>query len=236
MLPIPESVYNLWEKGLRHLGPEGILLLAIAALIAGVTVCLFGHRLFRVFTTIGGLAAGAGTGLYLSLGFGPAYQLAYTLGGAVVGAAVGFALYWAWVFFLGVGLFALVGLKVTRSLEVGLVAGLAGGILAVIFRRYFLIAATAFVGAGSAAWGGYLGMLCLRSPGLAQSFANNTLVSPSTIPLEVFALTLVLGVLGLFVQLYMFRRWRARHTHPSAQSRKPGKHQGKRVARKKTGC
>ena len=233
MLPIPEHILDMWEKGLRAAGPEGLLALAAAALFFGLLLCFFGQRLFRFLTTAGLTLAGVGGALFLSLGQPPEYQLAYALGGLVAGAVLGWALYWIWIALFGFGLFAGAGLMVTRSLELSVVAGAVGGIAALILRRLFLIVATALAGAGMAAWGGYLAMLCMQNPQKAVDFAaKSVLAIRSQVPLQVVAAALALAVLGLLFQFFMYRRWRARQ-----EMRNAGRNKRKKMAwlRRKAG-
>ncbi len=221
MLSIPPSILSVWEKGLQHIGPDGVLGIAAAVFFAGLIICFFGQRLFRLVSTICVMLACTAVALYFSLGYDPTYQLGLALGGLVIGAAVGWALYWVWIAGFGIAVLSVAGLMISRTWEIALIAGLAGGLLAVVFRRMFLILATAITGGAAMAWGGYLGMLCLNDQAAALQFAQKSVIAVRTyVPLEVMAAALGIAVLGLSLQFFMYRRWRGRQVSYSARTRR----------------
>lgn len=156
------------------IGPQ---LALAALLFGGMLMCFFGSRIFVVALALGGFICGASIGAYVAWRVtAPAdiihnaatyaqildamYHatnrtviLVWTLAGGVGGALICILMHWVGVFILGVWMAAaLVNLVMSHApLNVYLialaVAGLIGGIAAIVMRRQIIIISTAYNGA-----------------------------------------------------------------------------------------
>ncbi|UCD58845.1 MAG: DUF4203 domain-containing protein [Candidatus Hydrogenedentota bacterium] len=130
------------------------LLWVIAAFFLGLFNCFFGYRLFIVTVAIVGLALGASFGYLMGLSMGStvvAFVAAVVLG--LIGAWASVAAYYAFIFVAGAVGFALLTAFVSGYFAehvpvlIPILAGLAGGLLALWLQRIVIIAATAVQGA-----------------------------------------------------------------------------------------
>jgi hypothetical protein len=140
------------------------VVIAAAGIVAGLVVCLCGHRLFRVVLGLVGFATGAAlTAGVASLVVGadrPVVLVAACVGGLISG----FSLVWAYTvgtFLVGAAGGAVVGSAIGGCfggawIEAAIVVllALAGGVLALKVERVVLAAATAVIGAAGVVAGG----------------------------------------------------------------------------------
>ncbi|MBN2584123.1 MAG: DUF4203 domain-containing protein [Planctomycetes bacterium] len=158
---------------LGELGQFTIITIAVACTVHGLVLLFFGYRLFRLLATLTGLAVGEILAVGLSIHYLPDYSLLHYLLG-LVGAAVGAAIfYYVSVFalgaILGVGVAHLIGWAwlISRGYETNaaaqngmivsyVIAGLTAGVLALVFKRPFLIILTSLGGASAAVQGASL--------------------------------------------------------------------------------
>jgi len=184
--------------------PTSLILLA-----GGLLACFAGYRLFRFVLGLYGFILGA---LFASSLVSPASHASMLIAafvGGVVGAVVLTLGYFAGVALVGGGLGVLVAHAFWAQLGWGgpralllLAFAIGGGVAAMIFQRYVLIAGTALGGAWTALAGG---LALLGSGGRHAADATNVWIvypfdSASAHPLIVVA-WLVLAGLGVIVQL-----------------------------------
>ncbi len=205
-----------------ELAPKAVL---IAAVVGGALMCFFGARLLRLALGLAGFAGGALIAAYvawrvtapagqvgaavrfaeivsaMAQASNPATLLAWAAVGGVLGAVLSVLVQWVGMFVLGVWLGIMLGNAVmagatTNSyLTVLAICGLAGGLLAVVMRRTILVISTAFNGAFGLMFGVYA-LLKEYSP----HDALTRLRLPGTDALVVIGCTLLLGVIGAYVQ------------------------------------
>jgi uncharacterized protein DUF4203 len=187
--------------------PQPYQLPAIAFLIlGGVIAWSAGYRLFRLVLTLYGFIIGALVGSSM-LGPSDTTLLIFgALGGGVVGALVMFFGYFVGVALIGAGIGAL-GVHLIWS-RIGsdphpfvvILAAVAGAAGAMALQRYVIIVATSFGGA----WTMLVGGLALS--GQARSLARPDVwvvypLDPAPRQLMVPAVWMVLGLIGIFIQL-----------------------------------
>lgn len=137
--------------------PNTILALgALALAVWGALDCFFGYRIVKFTIGVLGLIAGGWLGFWIVLqGLGLSETAAWVgfLVGALLGALLAFGMYLAGLFILGFSLGFTLSLGLvhvtgdTQMLLTGLAVGLISGALAVLFQRFLIIVATAWVGA-----------------------------------------------------------------------------------------
>ena len=186
--------------------PTGVLLMLV-----GLLACFAGYRLFRIVLTVYGFVLGA---LFAST-LVHATDTAALLVALGIGGAIGAAVLW-FGYFVGValagGAFGAVAAQGVWSAvyghEPGVIvtafAAVVGGALAATFQRYFVIVATAFVGAETAIAGlmAFLSRGADGRPGFEDVWVGH-LVFPAPGRRWTFVAWVVLGLIGAFVQL----RW-----------------------------
>jgi hypothetical protein len=154
-------------SSLSDLEPSAIPL-SLVAIVAGVLVCFFGHRLLKVVLGLVGFAAGAVAAGGLSMLIAPENSTALIVAAAIGGAAGAAVLVWA--FYVGVFLLGAAGGLVAGGVaahwldgaaEVAAYAGLAlvGGALALKAQRVMLGVSTALLGAAAIAAGGLVALI-----------------------------------------------------------------------------
>jgi hypothetical protein len=128
--------------------------IAIVAIVVGILMCFFGYRLFRVWLAVAGLFMGAYLGYYLGglLG-GDVWPI---VGAAVVGVLLAVLAYWLYkigAVLIGALLGASLVLVVANSFGVdplwwtAAIGAAAGGLIAGLFVKEFIIAGSSFNGA-----------------------------------------------------------------------------------------
>lgn len=187
--------------------PQPYQLPAIAFLIVGgVIAWSAGYRLFRLVLTLYGFIIGVLVGSSM-LGPSDTTLLIFgALGGGAVGALVMFFGYFVGVALVGAGIGAL-GVHLIWS-RIGsdphpfvvILAAVAGAAGAMALQRYVIIVATSFGGA----WTMLVGGLALS--GQARSLARPDVwvvypLDPTPRQLMVLGAWLVLGLIGIFIQL-----------------------------------
>ena len=131
---------------------------AIILLGAGLVACFFGLRLLHTLLAVYGFIAGAALGIQFLQDAEAWLGIILTVACGLLGALAALAAYLAGVALIGAGLGA-IGLNlVYRGVEpeawIVLATCLFGALLAVVIRRYVLIAATSIGGAWTALVGG----------------------------------------------------------------------------------
>ncbi len=136
---------------------------AIFSIIAGVIVCFWGYRLFKVVLGIAGFIAGA----TLFYHFGAHYTanmivlVILAVFGGMIGASLSMAFYYVGLFLLGalagwqIGFLAATVINIELVIIIPIVAAVIAGILACFFQKPIIIAATALIGAWSVVTGGF---------------------------------------------------------------------------------
>lgn len=175
--------------------PISAELTGIAAVVAGIFVCLFGYRLLRVTTAIAGIAAGSAVGMALAtelLHCSVSVKIALTAAAGLTGLLLALLLFRVGLFILGAG----AGVLLTRMWQAGighsipawayLAAGSATGLLVLFLQRALLILLTAFSGAGMTVAGAF------------QLLSRHQLPVP-LMPLSLAA-WILLGITGCIVQ------------------------------------
>jgi hypothetical protein len=181
---------------------------AAVLLVWGLLDCFFGYRIFRVaIALLGALVFGLFASSVVGQWFGGGevlHWVAFAVG-ALLGLVFSFAFYLVGVFFAGFAFGYVVALALVpftgpaATLLIGAVAGAGCGLLALMFQRLLIAAATAFVGAFRVALAaaffleGLDWQFYLRSPEQVPAL----LVGRWWVPVVVLAL----GLCGLIVQL-----------------------------------
>ena len=128
--------------------------IAIIAIIIGVLMCFFGYRLFRVWLAVAGLFLGAYLGYYLGRQLGG--DVWPVVGLVVVGVLLAVVAYWLYklgAVLVGALLGASLVLVVANSFGVdplwwtAAIGAAAGGLIAGLFVKEFIIAGSALNGA-----------------------------------------------------------------------------------------
>lgn len=138
-----------------------VVLASLPLLVFAVAYCFFGMRIFRILLVINGALIG---GIFGALLLGISMQSG---GGAVVGfllfagifGALSWFLYKVFLFiqtfvtgFVGVtGILLLISKNIPLSMIMGLIAGMALGVLICIYTKLFIMLTTAYKGAGTIA-------------------------------------------------------------------------------------
>jgi len=166
---------------------------ALLAVAIGVLYCFFGYRLFKIILGIAGFIWGAGLvgGVVFTLTQSTVIAIiAGVLGGALF-AVLAVVLYYIGVFILGaylggaLSIFIMAFFGLATPVWLLLVLAIAGGVVAVIFKRFMIIVASAFVGAWAIVFG--VSYLIPKSSGGAYLYIA-------------FAAWLALGITGMVVQ------------------------------------
>ncbi len=192
--------------------PTGVLLM-----IVGLLACFAGYRLFRIVLTIYGFLLGALLASTLVHTPDTAALIVTLLVGGVFGAAILWFGYFVGVALAGGAFGAIVAQSAWTSIrgsEPGVLilafAAILGGALAVGFQRYFVILATAFIGAETAV-AGLVSFLSRHGDG-RLGFENiwvGHLAFPAPGRRWTFIAWTGLGLVGAVVQFYTGTRRRS---------------------------
>ena len=136
-----------------------LLIGALVLIVVGAIACFAGYRVFRTLLALQGFVAGViiwlalANGLTLAPGQETLVRLIFALVGGLIGASLAMFLYTVAVFLSGAALGILIANslainsgEVTRLVLIVLLA-LAGGIVALVFQKLFIVISTSFVGA-----------------------------------------------------------------------------------------
>jgi hypothetical protein len=134
---------------------------ALLAVAIGVLYCFFGYRLFKIILGIAGFIWGAGLvgGVVFTLTQSTLIAIIAGVLGGVLFAVLAVVLYYIGVFILGaylggaLGIFIMAFFGLATPVWLLLVLAIAGGVVAVIFKRFMIIVASAFVGAWAIVFG-----------------------------------------------------------------------------------
>ena len=136
----------------------------VIACIVGLLQCFFGFKLFKFWCGVIGLFVGIAIGMTIAASgafdASPAAGLIGLLVIIILGITGSFIAYRAYLvglfiyafcaaFLIGFGLFAVITNSIIIGLGVGITAGLAMGIVSVIFRRFWIIVTTCISGGTS---------------------------------------------------------------------------------------
>jgi hypothetical protein len=191
--------------------PASLQMPAAAILvIGGLLACFAGYRIFRVVLGIYGFILGALLATSIVGTEQTMWTILAALGGGLAGALIMIAAYFIGVALIGAGLGAMTANLIWAGIggepHVAVVIGLAilGALAALALQRYVIIVATAFGGAQTVV----VGVAALMGSREAADAA--TRVVYSVYPLNPvpgtavdLAAALVLGVLGVLVQLFV---------------------------------
>lgn len=172
-----------------------LVIVSLLLILLGILFTFFGYRLFRVVLGIAGFLFGASLvgGLVLMFSGSILAAVLAGLAGGALFAVLSVFVYYLGVFFLGAYLGVVVGAAILSIFGLTLIPWLfillavIGGVLGVIFHRFMIILATAFVGA----WGVMLGISSL------------TFWGTSLYPYIMGAGWIILGLAGFFVQYFV---------------------------------
>jgi hypothetical protein len=183
---------------------------AAILLLGGLLACFAGYRVFRVVLGIYGFILGALLATSIVGTEHTLWTIAAALGGGLAGALLLIAAYFVGVALIGAGLGAglanliWAGIGGEPHVLVVIALAIAGALAALALQRYVIIVATAFGGAQTVV----VGAAALIGDRAAAEAAARTVYSvyplnpmPGT-ALDLVA-ALVLGVLGIFVQLFV---------------------------------
>lgn len=148
----------------------GVMLLALLGILWGVVQCFLGYRIIRIVLGFYGFIWGLGAGVVLSLSLsiaGPAAIAVVVVCGAAGAVLMVMALY-VGIFLLGATLAggaahlaapALLGnAGISAGRAVVVIAGVAGGVVGLLFRRFIIIVLTSLGGAAQVVTGALLVM------------------------------------------------------------------------------
>ncbi len=140
--------------------PSRLTVVAISATLLGILICFFGYRLLRFTLVVVGLALGAylGSFIALTLNITVPVTAVIVIVLSIVGALLMSLLLKLGIFLLGAaGALLLartfIGTTAGYHLLIKLLAGVVGGVLALLISRPVLCLLTAFIGSWSAVTG-----------------------------------------------------------------------------------
>jgi hypothetical protein len=183
---------------------------AAILLLGGLLACFAGYRVFRVVLGIYGFILGALLATSIVGTEHTLWTIAAALGGGLAGALLLIAAYFVGVALIGAGLGAglanliWAGIGGEPHVLVVIALAIAGALAALALQRYVIIVATAFGGAQTVV----VGAAALMGDHAAAEAAARTVYSVYPLnPMPGTSLDLVaalaLGVLGIFVQLFV---------------------------------
>ena len=186
---------------------------AAILVIGGLLACFAGYRIFRVVLGIYGFILGALLATSIVGTEQTMWTILAAIGGGIAGALILIAAYFIGVALIGAGLGAMTANLIWAGIggepHVAVVIGLAivGALAALALQRYVIIVATAFGGAQTVV----VGVAALMGNRAAADAAAQVVYSvyplnpvPGT-AVDLMA-ALVLGVLGVLVQLFVTAR------------------------------
>lgn len=175
-------------------------LVAALLLPLGIAQCFFGYRIFKFLLGLSGFIVGAALGAMLAGRAGALEVLLSCLALGVVGATLAIWLYFVGIFLTGAvvggGLGLLLGTGAESegaALVLGLLGGIAGGIVALKVQKFVIIFSTAAQGAASIVGGAMLATtpdLLTRSPDRLL----RALFTDEALPLGAWLLLLIAGI------------------------------------------
>ena len=186
---------------------------AVILLLGGLLACFAGYRVFRIVLGIYGFILGA---LLATSAVGTDHTM-WMLGAAVAGGMCGalllIAAYFVGVALIGAGLGAvavnLVSAAVGREphIAVVIIVAIIGALAALALQRYVIVFATAFGGAQTVV----VGVAALMGNRVAATAATRAVYSvypldPMPATMMDSAAALVLGIVGVLVQLFVTSR------------------------------
>lgn len=184
-------------------------------LLGGLLACFAGYRVFRVVLAIYGFILGALLATSVVGTEQAMWTILAAIGGGLAGALILIAAYFVGVALIGAGLGAMTanliwaGIGGEPHVAVVIVLAIAGALAALALQRYVIIVATAFGGAQTVV----VGAAALMGNRQAADAAARAVYSvyplnpmPGT-PVDLVA-ALVLGVLGVLVQLFVTAKGR----------------------------
>jgi hypothetical protein len=137
---------------------------AAVSVLAGVLICYWGYRIFRVMLGIAGFIAGMWlfylVGVHFT-GHAGVLTIVLMIFGGLIGASLSVAFYFIGVFLIGalggwhVGLLIAGATGTVFLLVIPIVLAVIGGILAIFFQRLIVTVSTAFIGAWAVVAGGF---------------------------------------------------------------------------------
>lgn len=188
---------------------------AAILLLGGLLACFAGYRIFRVVLGIYGFILGALLATSVVGTEQAMWTILAAIGGGLAGALILIAAYFVGVALIGAGLGAMTanliwaGVGGEPHVAVVIVLAIAGALAALALQRYVIIVATAFGGAQTVV----VGAAALMGNRQAADAAARAVYSvyplnpmPGT-PVDLVA-ALVLGVLGVLVQLFVTAKGR----------------------------
>lgn len=188
---------------------------AAILLLGGLLACFAGYRIFRVVLGIYGFILGALLATSVVGTEQAMWTILAAIGGGLAGALILIAAYFVGVALIGAGLGAMTanliwaGIGGEPHVAVVIVLAIAGALAALALQRYVIIVATAFGGAQTVV----VGAAALMGNRQAADAAARAVYSvyplnpmPGT-PVDLVA-ALVLGVLGVLVQLFVTAKGR----------------------------
>lgn len=188
---------------------------AAILLLGGLLACFAGYRIFRVVLGIYGFILGALLATSVVGTEQAMWTILAAIGGGLTGALILIAAYFVGVALIGAGLGAMTanliwaGIGGEPHVAVVIVLAIAGALAALALQRYVIIVATAFGGAQTVV----VGAAALMGNRQAADAAARAVYSvyplnpmPGT-PVDLVA-ALVLGVLGVLVQLFVTAKGR----------------------------
>lgn len=202
---------------------QGTLSILVAfSVLFGLIQCFFGYRIFKFVLAITGCLIGAALGATIGFALSRDQGVSFlsAVAGAIVVSFLSVFLYVAGVFVVGaffgslVGTFLLSLVKPEPQTALIVIPAIIGGIIAVIFSRFMIIASTSFAGA----WSVVAGFDYLNGGRLSPLNPLRILQTNSEhLPPLVLA-WLLLGIFGVFVQY----RYTARRKQPESDSTPSG--------------
>lgn len=188
---------------------------AAILLVGGLLACFAGYRVFRVVLGIYGFILGALLATSIVGSDNTMWTVLASIGGGIVGALLLIAAYFVGVALIGAGLGAMVANMIWAAVGgephvlVVIALAIAGALAALALQRYVIIVATAFGGAQTVV----VGAAALMGNQAAAETAARTVYSVYPLnPMPDTAMdsiaTLVLGIAGLLVQLFITARGR----------------------------
>jgi hypothetical protein len=201
-LQIPIQLYLGFKYMYIH--PNIIGAFVILGIVFGTIECFFGYRVFKVILGIIGFVCGFTMTSMMGYTMAVNGFFLYLMGiiSGMLGAAMMIWLYFFGVFFIGAMLGGVVGATLFGVINLNpngfilLVLSIIFGALALVFQRYMIIIATAFIGS----WHMVVGIACLFEGKSCLADMTWLLKIGSSHNYLVTLMWLILGFLGCFVQ------------------------------------
>jgi hypothetical protein len=146
---------------------------AILSIVAGIIICFWGYRIFKVALGIAGFIAGA----VLFFNFGSIYTanmivlVILAVFGGLIGASLSVAFYFIGLFLLGalagwqLGFMIAAALNTEFLIVIPIIAALAAGVIACFLQKPVIVLSTALIGAWGVVTGGFHFFGAVLAPG-----------------------------------------------------------------------